>query len=91
MFKFLFMIILLFALMMFLMGFSVVRTIKRGLFGSADNSQRRRSQQRRQTTNQNQGNASNANSETVDPSGARPRKKIFTKDEGEYVDYEEIK
>lgn len=91
MFKFLLMIAVLFVLMMFLMGFSVFRTIKRGLFGSSDaSSQRRRSQQRNQrTTNTNGGNSNR--SETVDPSNTPQRKKIFTKDDGEYVDYEEIK
>ena len=79
MFKFLFVIFFFFILLVFLMGFSILRTFKNIFFGSGNST--RKGEQRRQT-----------NSNT---SGHRTpyvhRKKIFAKDEGEYVDYEEVK
>ena len=68
MFKFLFVMFFFFILLVFLMGFSILRTFKNILFGSGSSG--KKGEQRRQTSS---------------------RKKIFAKDEGEYVDYEEVK
>lgn len=93
MFKFLFVIFFFFILLVFLMGFSILRTFKNLFFGSGNST--RKGERHRQAS----GNTSS--------SGRRPtttveeeedyktsyanRKKIFAKDEGEYVDYEEVK
>ena len=81
MFKFLFFIFFLFLLLLFLMGFSVLRSFKRFFFGESDRSENSRPH--------NQRSSSRAAEETR--SRATQRKKIFTQDDGEYVDYEEVK
>ena len=76
MFKFLFVIFFFFILLVFLMGFSILRTFKNIFFG-----------------------CKNLHSIMIsvkwdDDDDRTPyvhRKKIFAKDEGEYVDYEEVK
>ena len=84
MFKFLFVIFFFFILLVFLMGFSILRTFKNIFFGSGNST--RKGEQRRQT---------NSNTTARDDDDDRTpyvhRKKIFAKDEGEYVDYEEVK
>ena len=75
MFKFLFVMFFFFILLVFLMGFSILRTFKNILFGSGSSG--KKGEQRRQTREEYASQAS--------------RKKIFAKDEGEYVDYEEVK
>lgn len=82
MFKFLFFIFFLFLLLLFLMGFSVLRSFKRFFFGESDRSENSRPH--------NQCSSSRAAEETR-RSRAAQRKKIFTQDDGEYVDYEEVK
>lgn len=80
--KFLFFFVFLFFLLLFLLGFSVLRGIKRLFFG--DNSRKRPSRP----------NASSASSyaEEVDREPrAHRRKKVYASNEGEYVDYEEVK
>ncbi|MCD7975962.1 MAG: DUF4834 family protein [Tannerellaceae bacterium] len=85
MFKFLFMIFFLFLLLVFLMGFSILRTFKNLLFGSGNKGQK--SEQRRRTGNrQTSGQQRSRNEYTTSQ-----KKKIFTPDEGEYIDYEEVK
>ena len=86
MFKFLFVIFFFFILLVFLMGFSVLRTFKRIFFGSGSSSnstgQHRRAANSGNTANDAYQDESQRNQQ---------RKKIFAKDEGEYVDYEEVK
>lgn len=82
MFKFLFFIFFLFLLLLFLMGFSVLRSFKRFFFGESDRSENSR-------PHHNQRSSSRAAEETR-RSRATQRKKIFTQDDGEYVDYEEV-
>jgi hypothetical protein len=65
-----------------LLGFSVVRTFKNILFGSS-NDRKRENHQR---------SSKNTTSSKEDyPQGEASRKKIFTKEDGEYVDYEDVK
>ncbi|GAB6395225.1 MAG: DUF4834 family protein [Bacteroidales bacterium] len=75
MFKFLFVLFSFFVLLVLLMGFSVLRTLKNILFGGGQNMKSSRQKQQRQENKRQ-------------PSS---RKKIFGRNEGEYVDYEEVK
>ncbi len=88
MFKFLFVMFFFFILLVFLMGFSILRTFKNILFGSGS-SNGKRGEQRRQTST-NSGRQQSYNTAEEDYTSAN-RKKIFAKDEGEYVDFEEVK
>ena len=81
MFKFLFVIFFFFILLVFLMGFSILRTFKNIFFGSGNST--RKGEQRSTTTT--------ARDDDDDRTPYVHRKKIFAKDEGEYVDYEEVK
>ena len=76
--KFLFMIFLLFVLFVFVFGFSVLRMLFRGIFGLKSNSR----PQNRQT---------NTSQKKQQPTPSSASKKIIASDEGEYVDYVEIK
>lgn len=77
-----------FILLVFLMGFSILRAFKNILFGSGGSNTKKKSEgHHRQTSNNNYSEQQNARNY----SHASSRKKIFTKDEGEYVDYEEVK
>lgn len=87
MFKFLFVIFFFFLLLVFLMGFSILRTIKHVLFGSGTKTQQKR--QSCQTDNRSAGKQ--GQTYVSDRQTAFNRKKIFTKEEGEYVDFEEVK
>lgn len=87
MFKFLFVIFFFFLLLVFLMGFSVLRTFKKIFFGSG-NSGKKEGTHRRTTQTTSSGRA-DAGADRQSQSSRR--KKIFGKDEGEYVDYEEVK
>ena len=92
MFKFLFVIFFFFILLVFLMGFSILRTFKNIFFGSGINT--RKGEQRRQTNSNTSGHRSTTTTARDDDDDRTPyvhRKKIFAKDEGEYVDYEEVK
>lgn len=94
MFKFLFVIFFFFLLLLFLMGFSILRTFKNIFFGSSKQTKRSQSYQQARS-----GGYSSASSrqdtgyaeQSDDRPNQRPHRKIFTKDEGEYVDYEEVK
>ena len=101
MFKFLFFIVFLFFLLVFLLGFSLLRGLKRFLFGDGGN-QRQQTYQRRTTSqsqNQTYGSQktsstdSYATAEEVEdtPRSWKRRRKIYSQNEGEYVDYEEVK
>ncbi len=80
MFKFLLFIVFFVILLILLAGFSVIRTIKSLFFGNShDASQKRHA-------------ASSSRRQHDASTGRKPlRKKVIGEDEGEYVDYEEIK
>ena len=80
MFKFLFLLFGFFLLLVLLLGFSVIRTFKRILFGAPKTETCRR--HTNPTAGQQQARAEEY---------AAAKKKLFTKDDGEYVDYEEVK
>ncbi|MDD4516183.1 DUF4834 family protein [Massilibacteroides sp.] len=86
MFKFLFVLFFFFLLLLSLLGFSVLRTFKHILFGKG-NSNGDKGGQRRQTTSSNRGQSQSSKAHQNEA----PRKKIIAEDEGEYVDYEEVK
>ncbi len=78
--KFLFVAFLFFILFVFLFGFSILRMFVRLLFGSKPQQPGpQRSQSGRKSTTKQK--------ETTTPS----KQKIFTREEGEYVEYEEVK
>jgi hypothetical protein len=73
--RFLFIVFLLFVFFVFLFGFSILRLLFRGIFGKS-HPQNKSTRQRQQP----------------DPSqDSSAAKKIIASDEGEYVDYVEIK
>ncbi|MDH6312689.1 hypothetical protein M2137_001464 [Parabacteroides sp. PFB2-10] len=82
MFRFLIICVFFFVILMFLMGFSVFKTLREIFFGSSG--KRAASNQRSRPSSQS---AQQPRQEEQPPQ----RKKIFAKDEGEYVDYEEVK
>ncbi|MDR1526716.1 MAG: DUF4834 family protein [Dysgonamonadaceae bacterium] len=77
--RFLFIVFLLFVLLVFLFGFSILRMLFGGIFGTRPGNRRQQNKQSQAHSKQNQTNASSAS------------KKIIASDEGEYVDYVEIK
>ena len=83
MFKFLFIMFLFFLLLVFLAGFSILRAFKNMLFGGESN-HTKSGRKRREDGNRRQNTSEGGN-------GSPTRKKIFAKDEGEYVDFEDIK
>ncbi|MDR3142393.1 MAG: DUF4834 family protein [Tannerellaceae bacterium] len=84
MFKFLFVIFFFIILMTLMLGLSFLRTLKRVLFGESESEKKARRQYR---AAQHASKQKNANRQEA----ASSKKKAFSKDEGEYVDYEEIK
>lgn len=91
MFKFLFVLFFFFILLVFLMGFSLLRTFRNILFGNGS-ARAKKEEQRRQTNNSHASSRPQGSRDCNDDgTTASPRKKIFAKDEGEYVDYEEVK
>jgi len=78
MFKFLILLFGFIFLFGFLFGFSVLRMMFKAIFGV---------QTAPRKSSSNQQKAKQTTKKTADP----PAKKIFSHDEGEYVDYEEIK
>lgn len=90
--------LLIFVVVIVILGLSVVGVILRTIFGIGRRSSSRPRQPgyeqpgQRQNPNQNTNNSSNNEEETyADTSSSNRRRKIFTKDDGEYVDYEEVK
>lgn len=77
-----------FILLVFLMGFSILRTFKNILFGSGSSNGKRGEQRRQTSTNSSRQQSYNTAEEDY---ASANRKKIFAKDEGEYVDFEEVK
>lgn len=85
MFKYIFVILFFFFTMLFLLGFSVVRTLMNFFFGSSNKKQappKGKGRQQSAKSRQNPGDIR---------SNGKSRKKLISEDEGEYVDYEEIK
>jgi len=78
MIKIFFIIIGLFCLLGFLFGFSVLRMMFKAIFGIKPDT--RQSSSRQQKSNK-----------TNDQKKSSSNKKVFSHDEGEYIDYEEIK
>ncbi|MDR1335297.1 MAG: DUF4834 family protein [Tannerella sp.] len=79
MFKFLVFLFLFFLLLVSLLGFSALRTFKAILFGNP--------KKRKQTHS----SASSGRQRTRNNRPQPSRKKIISKEEGEYIDYEEVK
>ena len=80
MFRILFIIFLFGFILLSLLGFSVLRSFKEFFFGSPKSKQRAASQNRQRNQTKNSTN-----------SQKQSRKKVIAADEGEYVDYEEVK
>lgn len=78
MIKFLFIAFLIFVLFVFLFGFSILRMLFGGLFGTSQNKQKQPFQEPQKQRQQTRTTSTN-------------QKKIIDSDEGEYIDYEEIK
>jgi len=78
MFKFFILTIATFCLLGFLFGFSVLRMMFRAIFGIKNDTRKFSSKQQKSNNTNNQKNTSS-------------NKKVFSRDEGEYVDYEEVK
>jgi hypothetical protein len=78
--KFLFITFLLFLLFVFLFGYSVLRMLFRGLFATRPKPENRSQSQQKKT-----------NQSSKQTTQAGKTKKIIHSDEGEYVDFEEIK
>jgi len=79
MFKFLIITFLFFLFIIFLFGFSIIRFFLQVFFGRSSKKQTQSSRQ------------SNRNTKSQQYQSNPAPKKIITKDEGEYVDYEEVK
>ena len=86
MFKFFILMIIFFVLILFAVMFSIIRMVKNALFGPSDkqtnnDNSRMRSEYRSESNNQ---------SRSSNEYSSQNRKKIFSKDDGEYVDYEDV-
>jgi cytoskeletal protein RodZ len=79
MFKFLFTIFLVFVLFVFIFGFSILRLLFGGLFGTRPKQNQKKTNQQTQSKTQTRQTSSS------------PQKKIIDSNEGEYVEYEEVK
>lgn len=94
MFKFIAFLFLIFLFLLTLMGFTIVRSIKQFFFGGNNNKQSHRQQQHRTSprsdSNRSQSSFYADEENSIHPND-RPRCKVYGKDEGEYVDYEEVK
>ena len=98
MFGFLGFLLIIFPLIVFI-GFTILGNILRVLFGIGKRppyQNRTSTHQKQNTYTQNQANDENENFAESSSSNRRShssgnRKKIFDEDEGEYVDYEEVK
>lgn len=86
--KFLFFFVFLFFVLVFLLGFSILRGVKRLFFGDSGRKGRR-------TSSASRPDASSSSSYAEEMEGGEPhvrrRKKVYDRHEGEYVDYEEVK
>ena len=77
-----------FLFLVFLLGFSILRGVKRLFFGDSGRKGRR-------TSSASRPDASSSSSYAEEMEGGEPRvrrrKKVYDRHEGEYVDYEEVK
>lgn len=89
MFKFILFLFLFFALLIALLGFSLIRSVKNIFFGNGDKSAT--TQQHRSPSGGKQQKREYSQHRSSDMSSSSPKKKIIDKNEGEYVDYEEVK
>ena len=89
MFMFLFAIFFIFLLLVFLLGFSLFRTLKNLFFGGGASVRGANGQRRQATQSSGHRSATTVNAEPRQ--GQNRRRKIFTEEDGEYVDYEEVK
>lgn len=89
MLKFLAIAFLFFMLMLSLLGFSVIRMIKRTFFGGGGSNEKKGQQRRKASASSSEQQQKKQYHE--ESASNLQRKKIFTKEEGEYVDYEEVK
>ena len=80
MFRIFFIIFFFGFILLSLLGFSVVRSFKEFFFGNPKNKQRATSQNRQSSQSKSSTNRQK-----------QSRKKVISADEGEYVDYEEVK
>ena len=84
--KFLFFFVFLFFVLVVLLGFSILRGVKRLFFGDSGRKGRRTS---------SASSSSSSSSYAEEMEGGEPRvrrrKKVYDRHEGEYVDYEEVK
>ena len=80
MFRILFVIFLFGFILLSLLGFSVLRSFRDFFFGNPKSKQRTASQNRKNTQTKSSTKSQQQN-----------RKKVIAADEGEYVDYEEVK
>lgn len=83
MFKFIFAMFFLFLILVFLMGFSILRTVRDLFLGKGRNTPHKQRGKNRPTSER-------PSSYSYEQS-PNQRKKLFTEEDGEYVDYEEIK
>ncbi|WP_239445746.1 DUF4834 family protein [Parabacteroides sp. An277] len=86
--KFLFFFVFLFFVLIFLLGFSVLRGIKRLFFG---NNRASRSGRMSSASRPNASSSSTYAEEADNEPHVHRRKKVYARHEGEYVDYEEVK
>jgi hypothetical protein len=84
MLKFFFTILFLGFILVSLLGFSVIRSFKSFFTGNSKDRNRKRTTV---NSNQQRSRSQNTTTQNTPPS----RKKVFADDEGEYVDYEEVK
>ena len=97
--KFLFFFFVVFLVLLGLMGFSLFRGVKRAFTGGGKQQQTYRRNDRTQSHTQNRGSYRSQSSgdsqsyaeEVYDEPRYRRHKKVSGHDEGEYVDYEEVK
>lgn len=91
MFKFIAFMFLMFLLLLTLMGFSIVRSFKRMLFGGGDSNKQRQQQRTNANTNRQSNRQQYASSRANESNVYQQHRKVYGQDEGEYVDYEEVK
>lgn len=88
MFKFLIVSFFMFVVLMALMGFSVLRMLRNFFFGNPDAHKKKTSQGHRSSSSSS---SSSRRNQRYREEEYHPKRKIISDDEGEYVDYEEIK
>lgn len=90
MLKFLLFIILFIVFIGFLLGFSILRGLKRLLFGPGPSARQQHAGSRNNYQHQRQQTRAQAERKDEEPQ-VKISRKLFEAEKGEYVDYEEIK